>query len=413
MAKARPRRSPEGPSDGPLGRTANGRRKPEPSDAPADAAVVPEVLDLDEDVVYQPEGTHDPGQEADLAQPGFAQPGAAGGTSQWPSSGAAGWDGDGTGVWDAATEWGAEDQGEVWDEQTGWDGGLEAATWEPEQGADEGEIWVEPDWSASGYERGYTAAYPRSREEALAAYQDYGTLERDTGWTREVPRSPRRQTARGNGPWPELVMITAVAVIIAAVILAVTGADKSPPNGPQAAATSLPAVTVQRTHSSSPATGNSPKSTSPPATSRVTGHTSTPTTSKTAKLKAGQGAKNLAVSAGVAQSLVKSWLATNPGGVDLVAADVAGTVPRELYYAMQPASATYWATVVFKPSAALLAKSSTAAGQTKLAQFQNSVYVFSWKAGPVWTLLGEVTAGSCPNSWVPKSVLSVWGLCGV
>ena len=101
-----------------------------------------------------------------------------------------------------------------------------------------------------GTSEGYTAAYPRSREEALAAYQDYGTLERDTGWTREVPRSPRRQTARGNGPWPELVMITAVAVIIAAVILAVTGADRSPPDGPQAAPTTLPAVTVQRTHSS-------------------------------------------------------------------------------------------------------------------------------------------------------------------
>jgi hypothetical protein len=119
------------------------------------------------------------------------------------------------------------------------------------------------------------------------------------------------------------------------------------------------------------------------------------------------------VTPGVAQSLIKSWLATNPGGVDLVPADVAGTVPRELYYAAQPASATYWATVVFKPSARLLAASSTAAGQTKLAQFQNSVYVFSWKAGPVWTLLGEVSAGSCPNSWVPKSVLAVWGLCGV
>jgi hypothetical protein len=372
--------------------------------------VDPEVLELDENVVYQPEGNYDQGQETDPAQRGYSQPGVAGGSSQWPSSGAGGWDGDGTGVWDAATEWGAEDQGEAWEEQTGWDGGAEATTWD--EGVDERETWAEPDWSGPGYEPGYTAAYPLSRDEALAAYQDYGTLERETGWTEEVPRAPRRAKTRGNGPWPELVMITAVAVIVAAVILAVTSADRNTGTGPQAAVTTSPPA--QRTHSSVPATGKSAKSTSPPATSKVTQHTSTPTTSKAAKAKAAtKGAKNLAVTPGVAQSLIKSWLATNPGGVDLVPANVAGTVPRQLYYAEQPASATYWATVVFKPSAALLAASSTAAGQTKLAQFQNSVYVFSWKAGPVWTLLGEVSAGSCPSSWVPKSVLAVWGLCGV
>jgi hypothetical protein len=413
MAKARPRRSPGARSSGALGGTANTGGTAEASDAPAEATMVPEVLDLDENAVYQPEANHDQGHQADIAQHGYGQPGVVEGSSQWPSSGAAGWDGDGTGAWDAATEWGAEDQGEAWEEQTGWDGGLEATTWEPDEGADDGETWVEPDWSASGYERGYTAAYPRSRDEALAAYQDYGTLERDTGWTEDVPRSPKPQRSRGNGPWPELVMITAVAVIVAAVILAVTSADRTTGSGPQATPPTSPAITAQRTHSSVPATGKSPKST-PPATSRLTQHTSTPTTSKSAKAKAAsQGAKNLPVTPGVAQSLIKSWLATNPGGVDLVPKDVAGTVPRELYYAAQPASATYWATVVFKPSSALLAASSTAAGQTKLAQFQNSVYVFSWKAGPVWTLLGEVSAGSCPNSWVPKSVLAVWGLCGV
>ncbi len=390
-----------------MGRTANRGGKTKASDAPAEATVAPEVVDLDEQVLYQPEGSYEQEPETDLAPPGYGQPGATGGSSHWPSSGAGGWDGDGTGVWDAATEWGTEDQGEIWEEQTGWEGGLEPAAWEPDEGADEAETWVEPDWSASEYERGYTAAYPRSRDEALAAYQDYGTLERDTGWTEEVPRSPKRPPTRGNGPWPELVMITAVAVIIAAVILAVTSADRNTGSGPQATPTTLPATT-QRTHSSAPATGK----TSPPATSKVTQHTSTPTTSKTTKPKT-QAAKNLAIRPGVAQSLVKSWLATDPGGVGLRQADVAGTVVGELYYAVQPASSTYWATAVFKPSAALLASSSTAAGQTKLAQFQNSVYVFSWKAGPVWTLLGEVSAGSCPDSWVPKSVLAVWGLCGV
>jgi hypothetical protein len=412
MAKARPRKPSGGPTDGASGGTANGRGEAGTGDAPAEATMAPEVLYLDEKAVYQPEGSEYPGQETDFDQLGYGQPGGAESASQWPSAGAVGWDGDGTGVWDAATEWGADDQGEAWDEQEGWDGGPEAGTWEQDEGDEE--AWVGPDWSAPGYERGYTTPYLRSRDEALAAYQDYGTLERDTGWTREVRRGPRPQPSRGNGPWPELVMIAAVAVIIAAVILAVTSADRSPGTGPQAGLTTLPTVTAQRTHSSAPAFGKSSKGTSPPATSKVTHHTTTPTTSKAVKPKAaGQAAKNLALRPGVAQSLVKSWLATNPGGVDIRPADVAGTVVGQLYYAVQPASATYWATVVFKPSAALLASASTAAGQTKLAQFQNSIYVFSWKAGPVWTLLGEVSAGSCPDSWVPKSVLTVWGLCGL
>jgi hypothetical protein len=90
---------------------------------------------------------------------------------------------------------------------------------------------------------------------------------------------------------------------------------------------------------------------------------------------------------------------------------VAGTKPGQVYYAEQPASATYWALVAFKPSATLLAESSTAAGQEKLAEFQNNIYAFSWQAGPVWTLLGEVNTGACP-SVVPSPVLKAWGMCG-
>ena len=78
----------------------------------------------------------------------------------------------------------------------------------------------------------------------------------------------------------------------------------------------------------------------------------------------------------------------------------------------QPASATYWALVAFKPSATLLEESSTAAGQEKLAEFQNTIYAFSWKAGPVWTLLGEVDTGTCPGV-VPAPVLKIWGMCGL
>jgi hypothetical protein len=211
-------------------------------------------------------------------------------------------------------------------------------------------------------------------------------------------------------------MLTAVAVIVAAVILAVTSADRNNGAGSQAAPT-LPAVTAQKTHAPpavASASGKSHHASSPAAsTSTPRVATSTSLASKAAKSHAVGTAKNLLLTPGVAQSLVKSWLATNPGGVDIVAKDVAGTVPHQLYYGVQPASATYWAIAVFKPSAALLAGSSTAAGQAKLAEFQNSVYVFSWKAGPVWTLLGEVSAGSCPSSWVPTTVLAAWGLCGL
>ncbi len=233
MAKARPRKPPGGPTDGASGGTANGRGEAGTGDTPAEATMAPEVLYLDEKAVYQPEGSQYPGQETDFDQPAYGQPGGAGTASQWPSAGAVGWDGDGTGVWDAAAEWGADDQGEAWDEHDGWDGGAEAGTWQEEEGDEE--AWVGPDWSAPGYELGYTTPYLRSRDEALAAYQDYGTLERDTGWTREVRRGPRPQPSRGNGPWPELVMIAAVAVIIAAVILAVTSADRSPGTGPRLA----------------------------------------------------------------------------------------------------------------------------------------------------------------------------------
>ena len=134
MAKARPRKPPGGPTDGAPGGTANGRGEAETSDAPAEATMAPEVLYLDENAVYQPEGNEQAFQETDFDQPGYGHPGDAGSASQWPSAGAAGWDGDGTGVWDAATEWGADDQGEAWDDQDGWDGGPEAGTWEQEEG---------------------------------------------------------------------------------------------------------------------------------------------------------------------------------------------------------------------------------------------------------------------------------------
>jgi hypothetical protein len=105
-------------------------------------------------------------------------------------------------------------------------------------------------------------------------------------------------------------------------------------------------------------------------------------------------------------------LDTNPGGLSLGPKDVAGTVPGEVYYADQPGlhPRVYWAVAAFQPSAAI--SSATANGQTDLAQFQNSDYIFDWTAGPYWNELGSVPTGSCPGSYVPTSVLAAWGLCG-
>ncbi len=115
----------------------------------------------------------------------------------------------------------------------------------------------------------------------------------------------------------------------------------------------------------------------------------------------------------VVESLINSWIATKPGGFQLSPLDISGTVANEAFYADQPATGTYWAVAEFKPSAALLAQSSTTTGQAELSEFKNSLYAFSWQSGPLWTLLGEVSPGSCPGIWVPRTVLAAWHLCGL
>jgi hypothetical protein len=258
-----------------------------------------------------------------------------------------------------------------------------------------------------GYDSGYPAGYVRSREEALGAYAGYGEPEPD--WTGgSGGGGGRRRPRRSNGPWPELVMITAVAVIIAAVILAVTSADRTNLANSQASSNTV----VRSTASHTTGSAAHPSSTAAPRSSSTLPRRTTTVPSSTTTPAADQKAKNLLVNPGVESSLVRSWLATNPGGVDLSPKDVAGTEPGQVYYAEQPASATYWALAAFKPSATLLEESSTAAGQEKLAEFQNTIYAFSWQAGPVWTFLGEANTGTCPGV-VPSPVLKVWGMCGL
>ena len=332
-------------------------------------------------------------------------------------------DGEGTATWDGPMVWQEGQEGGQWDHGDGWDGAPGAgwdgdATATATDGWQDGQGWADPYGYEPGYQGGYAATqyaqtgyseatYRRPRTEALAAYSDQGRPAATAVWQQDHGggRHKRRRPRRGNGPWPELVMVTAVAVIIAAVILAVTSADPTNLANSQGSATTLAptSTAAAKAHPSSSVPSRSPSTRAP--VQSVPKRTTT-----TAPVKA--SALNRLVTTGVESSLVRSWLSTNPGGVGLTASDVAGTEPGQVYYADQPATGTYWALVAFKPSATLLQESSTAAGKEKLAQFQNSVYAFSWKQGPVWTLLGEVSTGSCPTV-VPAPVLSVWGMCGL
>ena len=334
-----------------------------------------------------------------------------------------GWDADSTAAWDPASAWeaedtpGAEDPSERWDEAPGWEG--EIVTWEAQPPASlpaplAGDELTGAETYPPGYVPEYLPAHLSSREEALAVYTGQGAPPAAHGQI-AYDRKGRQLARRENGPWRELVIITAVAVIVSAVILAVTTGEKnniaglnsifgSPTTAPRVVSTSSPTFTAGAT---------TPHSTnlSPTSPNSATGSSVAPKNATPATLS--QQANSLPVTAGVAQSLVKSWLATNPGGYGIGPADVAGTVPHEVYYAVQRATGTYWAVAAFKPSPALLAQSSTQTGQEELAQFHDSVYAFSWQAGPVWTLLGEFNTGNCPDVWVPRSVLAAWGLCGL
>lgn len=225
------------------------------------------------------------------------------------------------------------------------------------------------------------------------------------------------QRAGGNGPWPLLVMVTAVAVIAAAVALAVTSTNRTKlSNGPTANPTlSTPASAKSSGRSVGKTTGTA----RPPVTSTSsvnttrTSATSSSTTAPTTTTTVPVFAQNLVISAATKQSLVNTWLATNPGGLGMTGSDVAGTVPGEVFYGYDLATSTYFATASFQPSQKLLKRAKTPAGQSLLAQFQDNEYVFSLTAGSGWTLLGVLTTGNCPGQWVPKPVLEVWGMCGL
>ncbi len=259
-------------------------------------------------------------------------------------------DGDGTAAWDEPMVWQDEEQGVAWEQEDAPQEG--SGTWEQDTPPTTYSTWGAGRSRSGpyGYESGYPTAYMPSRETRAGAYTDYEDAAPGPGWTSGGGGGRRRRRRRANGPWPELVMITAVAVIVAAVILAVTSADRTNLANSQTSSNSL-------VPSSAPRATNTtvrPTSSAPPSSSSTVRRPTTTARSTTSVPVAGQKAKNLLVTPGVESSLIKSWLATNPGGANLGPKDVAGTQPGQVYYAEQPGSATYWALVAFKPSTTLL-----------------------------------------------------------
>ena len=410
-----------------------------PAGQPADDDATGELV-IDVDAISADVGT----ATAPLERPGYAQPlngpgpdvappssddthpngrvadTPAGWPAPPPALRADGWDAESTAAWDPASSWAVEEDEEPeegtdgpWDEVPNWEG--EIVTWEADRDAGPGQL-ARPDGAEAeltgaptappGYAGEYLPAHLSRGDDAVALYAGRGA----TPLGGVYDRKGALRTKRDRGPWRELVIITAVAVIVSAVILAVTTAEKSNVAGLDSifgtprttAGAASPSTTAGAATDSSPALSS---------TTPGTGLSAAPKPGTSAPLS--QQPKSLPVTAGVAQSLVKSWLASNPGGYGMSPADVAGTVPNEVYYAVQPTTGTYWALAAFKPSPALSAQSSTETGQGELAEFHDSVYAFSWQAGPVWTLLGEFSTGSCPSVWVPRAVLAAWGLCGL
>ena len=346
--------------------------------------------------------------DASVATAPDADNSAAGGTDGDTSSG---WEADSTAAWNPASAWAEEDAGtpdnasELWDDVPDWEG--EIVVWEGQ-----GNDVVPAPAGSSGW-----AGAPTYPPAYLPAHLPSSLVSRDDAVTpylgqRSLPAPPGVYDRKGaprtkrDGPWRELVIVTAVAVIVSAVILAVTTAEKSNLAGID----NLFGSTETTVKAASPPSGLA-KSTAG-AASPAAG-TSATTAPRATSSTLSQHATSLPVTAGVAESLVNSWLASNPGGYGITAADVAGTVPNEVHYAVQRSTGTYWALAAFKPTATLSDQSATPTGRAELAEFQNSVYAFSWQAGPVWTLLGEFSAGSCPDVWVPRAVLAAWGLCGL
>lgn len=213
----------------------------------------------------------------------------------------------------------------------------------------------------------------------------------------------RKEGQRSNGPWPELVTITAVAIVAAAAVLALTSTGR-----------------LNLTSNRSPGSANAGSTTlltsglgaKTVATDKEVTAKGTPAKTKAKASSPSARVKNLPVPPSIERQLIDAWVATDPAGLKLTTQDVGGTVPGETYYAYDVSISTYFAIVAFQPSP-VLSKDRTATAQDDLQAFQGSEYVFSLQTGSVWTWLGVGTTGNCPGEWVPPAVLAAWRMCGL
>ena len=254
---------------------------------------------------------------------------------------------------------------------------------------------------------------------------------------------------RSSGPWPQLVTITALAVVVAAAALAVTSAGRpklssnSSPGLPNAGSTTLLATSKGAGGAGAGTTASSAPPARPgPLTEATAGANSTAGANGAKGVARAAGAaaavatnkevvvelppakgrakapvafsqvRSLPVTPSIERQLVDAWVATEPAGLQLTAQDVSGTVPGETYYAYDVPISTYFAIVAFQPSPALL-KDRADAAQGDLQAFRDSEYVFSLQTGSVWTWLGVKPTRSCPGEWVPATVLAAWSMCGL
>ena len=224
-----------------------------------------------------------------------------------------------------------------------------------------------------GYEDGYPTRLP------AVPRGSGGARTPATVTLRSSPSGPARAAVpavaaeaaprRANGPWPELVMITAVAVIIAAVILAVTSADRTNLTNSQSSQHPRPAAS-RPDRQAAPAAhllDRSPRSTStvPRAPRRRPERHDRP--------PANQKAKNLLVTPGVENSLVRVVAGHQPGR----GRPGPGGRGRDR---ARPGLLRRTACVGHILGAGgvqtfdhLLQEASTAAGQQKLAEFHNDI----------------------------------------
>lgn len=367
------------------------------------------------DPVHEAKPWGDEAGEYPYEQTGYA-------VRDWPGWGEAGTYGPGAGPdsYEAGDEAGIYGPG---DEAGSYEAGDEASIYGPgDEAGDEAGIYGPGDEAEyeNSYAEGHGYGGYAGEPWPYPLYGSPGGTPGNGAALSNRARSPAK--GRPSGPWPGLVMVTSAAVIVAAIALGVTSANRDK-------LTSSRSPAVPTSAAGEPASSGGPRANTAGANTTRLGRPSRtraprasasapgPRTSAPARPTKTRPprvlAKNLIIPAPVKRQLVETWVATDPGGLGLTTKDVAGTVRGEVYYGYDVSIATYFAIAAFQPSPLILKRASTALGQAELREFKGTEYVFSLQTGSIWTELGMVATGECPGEWVPTAVLAVWGMCGL